>query len=61
MENLGICNAKSCRAEIEFLEDQIVNRDGDLELAASVFNGFVAIMRYCSFLLSKFEDGEDEL
>ncbi|KAI3456111.1 hypothetical protein Pfo_012774 [Paulownia fortunei] len=61
VEKLGIHNAKSCRAEIEFLEEQIVNHDGDIEPTASVLNGFVALMRYCRYLLFRFEDEDGEL
>lgn len=60
VENLGICNGKSCRDEIEFLEEQIVNHDRDLEPAASMLNGFVAVIRYCRFLLFEFGNDEDE-
>lgn len=60
VEKLGICDVESCRHEIEFLEEQIVNHDGDIEPTASVLNGFVALMRYCRFLLFRFED-EGEL
>ncbi|KAE8722986.1 U-box domain-containing protein 17 [Hibiscus syriacus] len=59
VERLGIKDAKSCRSEIEFLEEQIVNHGGDIEPTVSVLNGFVAITRYCRFLLFGFE--EDEL
>ncbi|KAL0363498.1 UNVERIFIED_CONTAM: U-box domain-containing protein 17 [Sesamum calycinum] len=61
VEKLGICNVKSYRDEIEFLEEQIVNHDGDIEPTASVLNGFVALMRYCRFLLFRFEDEDGEL
>ncbi|CAK7350371.1 unnamed protein product [Dovyalis caffra] len=61
VEGLGIKDAKSCRAEIEFLEEQIVNHEGDIEPTASVLNGFVAIARYCRFLLYGFEENEVEL
>ncbi|KAL8032395.1 hypothetical protein ABFX02_13G093200 [Erythranthe guttata] len=61
VEKLGICNVKSCRVEIEFLEEQIVNHDGDIEPTASVLNGFVALIRYTRFLLFSFEDEEGEL
>ncbi|KAK6154793.1 hypothetical protein DH2020_009041 [Rehmannia glutinosa] len=47
------------RVEIEFLEEQIVNHDGDIEPTASILNGFVAVMRYCRFLLFRFEDEID--
>ncbi|KAL1555952.1 U-box domain-containing protein 17 [Salvia divinorum] len=61
VEKLGMCDVKSCRSEIEFLEEQIVNHDGDLEPCALVLNGFVALMRYCRFLLFRFEDGDGDL
>ncbi|KAK3206768.1 hypothetical protein Dsin_020814 [Dipteronia sinensis] len=61
VENLRIKDAKSCRSEIEFLEEQIVNHEGDIEPTASVLNGFVAITRYCRFLLFGFEEDEAEL
>ncbi|KAB1221543.1 U-box domain-containing protein 17 [Morella rubra] len=58
VDRLGIKDAKSCRDEIEFLEEQIVNHEGDVEPTVSVLNGFVAITRYCRFLLFGFEDDE---
>ncbi|KAK0578996.1 hypothetical protein LWI29_019458 [Acer saccharum] len=61
VENLGIKDATSCRSEIEFLEEQIVNHEGDIEPTASVLNGFVAITRYCRFLLFGFEEDEAEM
>ncbi|CAK9148077.1 unnamed protein product [Ilex paraguariensis] len=61
VEKLGICDVRSCRVEIEFLEEQIVNHEGDVEPNASVLNGFVALTRYCRFLLFGFEGGEVEL
>ncbi|GLT32687.1 hypothetical protein SLA2020_073340 [Shorea laevis] len=61
VERLGITDAKSCRGEIEFLEEQIVHHEGDVEPTASVLNGFVAITRYCRFLLFGFEEDEIEL
>ncbi|KAJ8762028.1 hypothetical protein K2173_006630 [Erythroxylum novogranatense] len=61
MDGLGIKDARSCRAEIEFLEEQIVNHEGDVEPSACVLNGFVAITRYCRFLLFGFEESEVEL
>nr|BAJ34586.1 unnamed protein product [Eutrema halophilum] len=56
LEKLRIRDSKSFRTEIEFLEEQIVNHDGDLEPTGSVINGFVAITRYCRFLLFGFEE-----
>ncbi|KAL6282516.1 hypothetical protein ACE6H2_013445 [Prunus campanulata] len=60
-ERLGIRDAKSCRNEIEFLEEQIINHEGDVEPTVSVLNGFVAFTRYCRFLLFGFEEDEVEL
>ena len=56
--SLGIKDAKSCRVEIEFLEEQIVNHEGDVEPTVSVLNGFVALTRYCRFLLFGFEEDD---
>ncbi|XP_021772323.1 U-box domain-containing protein 17-like [Chenopodium quinoa] len=56
VDKLGIRDPKSCRAEIEFLEEQIVNHEGDVEPTAAVLNGFVALTRYCRFLLFGFEE-----
>ncbi|KAK8524560.1 hypothetical protein V6N12_029425 [Hibiscus sabdariffa] len=61
VERLGIKDAKSCRSEIDFLEEQIVNHEGDIEPTASVLNGFVAITRYCRFLLFGFEEDKLQL
>lgn len=61
VENLMIRNVRSCRVEIEFLEEQIVNHDGDMEPTKSILNGFVALIRYSRFLLFRFEDEEGEL
>ncbi|OWM72990.1 U-box domain-containing protein 17 [Punica granatum] len=60
-EKLKIRDAKSCRVEIEFLEEQVVNHQGDLEPAVSVLNGFIALLRYCRFLLYRSELEEDEV
>ncbi|XP_062012901.1 U-box domain-containing protein 17 [Rosa rugosa] len=60
-QRLGIRDAKSCRHEIEFLEEQIVNHEGDVEPTVSVLNGFVAFTRYCRFLLFGFEEDEVEV
>ncbi|WZZ16318.1 hypothetical protein YC2023_109407 [Brassica napus] len=56
VERLAFKDSNSYRNEIEFLEEQIVNHDGDLEPASSVINGFVAIARYSRFLLFSFEE-----
>ncbi|KAG7959988.1 hypothetical protein I3843_10G097900 [Carya illinoinensis] len=58
VDRLRIKDAKSCRVEIEFLEEQIVNHEGDVEPTVSVLNGFVAITRFCRFLLFGFEEDE---
>lgn len=47
--------------EMEFLEEQIANHDGDIEPTVSVLNGFVAMTRYCRFLLFGFEEDELEV
>ncbi|XP_054777184.1 U-box domain-containing protein 17-like [Prosopis cineraria] len=59
VEKLKILDARSCRSEIESLEEQIVHHEGDVEPTISVLNGLVALTRYCRFLLFGFE--EDEL
>ncbi|CDO96867.1 unnamed protein product [Coffea canephora] len=61
VEKLGIRDARSGRMEIEFLEEQIANHDGDIEPTASVLNGFVALTRYCRFLLFGFEEDEVQM
>lgn len=58
---LGILNARACRVEIEFLEEQIVNHGSDLEPSASVLGGVIAMIRYCRFLLFGFEEDEVEI
>ncbi|XP_043694667.1 U-box domain-containing protein 17-like [Telopea speciosissima] len=58
IDRLGIRDAKTCRAEIEFLEEQIYNLEGNVEPTVSVLNGFVALTRYYRFLLFGFEDEE---
>ncbi|KAK5803323.1 U-box domain-containing protein 17-like [Gossypium arboreum] len=58
VERFWIRNSISFRREIEFLEEQIVNHEGDIEPTACVLNGFVAIVRYCRFLLFGFEEDE---
>ena len=61
VDRLGIRDAKSCRAEVEFLEEQIYGHEGDVEPNVAVLNGLVALSRYCRFLLFGFEDGEVEM
>ncbi|RZC12723.1 U-box domain-containing protein 17-like [Glycine soja] len=56
VDKLRILDAKSCRVEIEALEEQIVNHEGDVEPTVPVLNGMVAITRYCRFLLFGFEE-----
>lgn len=61
VDRLGFKDAKSCRAEIEFLEEQIYNHEGDVEPTSPVLNGFVALTRYCRFLLFGFEEDDMQL
>lgn len=61
IDALGIKDAKICRSEIEFLEEQIYNHEGDVEPTVSVLNGFVALTRYCRFLLFGFNEEEEEM
>ncbi|PSS29035.1 U-box domain-containing protein [Actinidia chinensis var. chinensis] len=61
VEKLGIRGSKSFRVETEFLEEQIVNHEGDVEPAVLVLDGFVALTRYSRFLLFGFEEDEVEL
>ncbi|KAJ4916815.1 U-box domain-containing protein 17 [Raphanus sativus] len=56
VERLGFRDSNSYITEIEFLEEQIANHDGELEPASSVINGFVAVTRYSRFLLFGFEE-----
>ncbi|KAK9050460.1 hypothetical protein SSX86_030570, partial [Deinandra increscens subsp. villosa] len=58
---LGILDSRACRVEIEFIEEQIVNHEIDLEPSASVLGGFIAMIRYCRFLLFGFEQDEVEI
>lgn len=60
VEKLEIRDARSCRVEIEFLEEQIVNHEGDIDPTASVLNGFVAMARYSRFLLFGFDEDDVE-
>ncbi|KAK4775423.1 hypothetical protein SAY87_023384 [Trapa incisa] len=61
MEKLKIRDAKSCRAEIEYLEEQVAKHEGDdLEPPVSMLNGFIALTRYCRFLLYRVESEQDE-
>ncbi|KAK1375439.1 U-box domain-containing protein 17-like [Heracleum sosnowskyi] len=61
VERLGIMDVKSFVVEIEFLEERIVNHEGDIEPMASVLNGFVALARYSRFLIFGFENDEMEV
>ncbi|KAG9158042.1 hypothetical protein Leryth_000198 [Lithospermum erythrorhizon] len=55
VEKIKMKDVVSCNAEIEFLEDKIVNHEDDLEPKVEVLNRFVALMRYCRFLLYGFD------
>ncbi|XP_028764729.1 U-box domain-containing protein 17-like [Neltuma alba] len=61
IKKLQILDARSCREEIESLEEQIINHEGDVEPTVSVLNGLVALTRYSRFLLFGFEEDEVEL
>lgn len=60
VERLGLVGPISFRFEIEFLEEQIVSHEGDVEPTISVLNEFVALLRYSRFLLFGFEEDEIE-
>ncbi|XP_015958116.1 U-box domain-containing protein 17 [Arachis duranensis] len=60
VDELKISDARSCRAEIEALEEQIVNHEGDIEPTVSVLNGLVAMTRCSRFLLFRFEEEDDD-
>ncbi|PNX95847.1 U-box domain-containing protein 17-like [Trifolium pratense] len=61
VDKLQVIDAASCRTEIEALEEQIVNHEGDIEPTISVLKGFVAMTRYCRFLIFGFEEDELDL
>ncbi|KAL4581261.1 hypothetical protein LXL04_017472 [Taraxacum kok-saghyz] len=61
LNKLGIVDAMSCRGELEFLEEHMMNHDDDIEPSATVLSGFVAMIRYCRFLLFGFEEDEVEI
>ncbi|KAK1391304.1 hypothetical protein POM88_010360 [Heracleum sosnowskyi] len=46
VERLGIMDVKSFVVEIEFLEERIVNHEGDIEPMASVLNGFILHIKF---------------
>ncbi|KMZ66897.1 U-box domain-containing protein 17 [Zostera marina] len=52
VRRLGIHNARVCKAEMEFLEEQIYNQED--ELNPTVLDGVVALTRYARFLLFGF-------
>ncbi|XP_047309966.1 U-box domain-containing protein 17-like [Impatiens glandulifera] len=60
VEKLGFIRPKHFIYEIEFLEEQIVNYEGDIEPTVSVLYGFVSLIRYSRFMLFGFEEDEDE-
>lgn len=57
VDGLGIRDPRSCKAEVEFLEEQIYNQEEEVDL--SVLHGVVALTRYAKFSLFGF-GGEDE-
>ncbi|KAI3743720.1 hypothetical protein L1987_56785 [Smallanthus sonchifolius] len=56
-----ISDARTCRNELEFLEEVVMNHEDDIEPSASVVSGFVAMVRYSRFLLFGFEEDEVEI
>ncbi|RRT54566.1 hypothetical protein B296_00046432 [Ensete ventricosum] len=54
VHRLGIRDARACRTEIEFLEEQISNQEEDMDLP--LVSGVVALTRYCRFLLFGFQE-----
>lgn len=60
VDRLGVQDARNFRSEIEFLEEQIYNQEEDGDPTSAVLNGFVALVRYCRFLLFGFEEEEDD-
>uniref|UniRef100_A0A5B7BSA5 RING-type E3 ubiquitin transferase n=1 Tax=Davidia involucrata TaxID=16924 RepID=A0A5B7BSA5_DAVIN len=61
VDGLGIQDGKTCRNEIEFLEELICNYEGDVEPTSSVLKGFIAFIRYCRFLIFGFDEGEETI
>ncbi|MQL80999.1 hypothetical protein Taro_013461 [Colocasia esculenta] len=57
VDGLGVRDAGSCKAEVEFLEEQIYNQEEEVDL--SVLHGVVALTRYARFSLFGF-GGDDE-
>ncbi|URD88336.1 U-box domain-containing protein [Musa troglodytarum] len=55
-DRLGIRDARACRMEIEFLEEQIFNQEEDLD--PSIISGVIALTRYCRFSLFGFQEME---
>lgn len=49
LRQIGISDAASCRSEIEYLEEQILNQEEDADLP--LIGGVVALLRYCLFSL----------
>ena len=49
LAQIGISDAASCRAEIEYLEEQILSQEEDTDLP--LVGGVVALLRYCLFSL----------
>ncbi|KAI4372019.1 hypothetical protein MLD38_010306 [Melastoma candidum] len=60
VDRLGIKDASGFRSEIEFLEEQLMSCEGEVEPPCSVLNGFMALTRYCRFLLCGFKEGDGD-
>lgn len=59
VERLGIRDARACRSEIEFLEEQIYTQEEAEEVDFALVDGVVALARYCRYALFGFEYGVD--
>ncbi|KAJ0986370.1 hypothetical protein J5N97_004726 [Dioscorea zingiberensis] len=59
VDRLGIRDARACRSEIEFLEEQINVHEEDADPAILI--GVASLVRYCRFLLFGFEELGREL
>lgn len=57
VDRLGIRDARACRAEIDFLEEQIYHQEEEVDL--SLLDGIVALTRYSRFSLFGFGGESD--
>ncbi|KAA8526248.1 hypothetical protein F0562_008549 [Nyssa sinensis] len=61
VDGLGIHDGKTCRNEIEFLEELICTYEGDVEPTSSVIKGFIAFTQYCRFLIFGIDECEETI